>query len=230
MRAFLRLCIAVLMIAAVAGCAGTHQVRYVYQDGEFGVVGMPENTDRWPTHYRRQAEKLMTQHFPEGHEIVRAEEVVEGSRTLTIQGTNSAELLPQLPAAVVALGKLGRSASRSQADQLKITECRIVYRKSEHPTDHVSYTQRPSLTPTRYVDPNDAERRKDAPEKGEKKANEPKLDPATVPAGPAGASPSAAPQGPAGQASPALPAQDGEVIIPARAGKTQRFSVNPELL
>ena len=78
------------------GCATSEGVRYVYQDGDFGVIGMPENSDRWPTHYRRQAEKLMDAHFPEGHEIVRAEEVVEGERTVKLEDSNTAEVAPQL--------------------------------------------------------------------------------------------------------------------------------------
>ena len=91
--------LAALSLAPISGgCATSEGVRYVYQDGDFGVVGMPENSDAWPTHYRRRAEKLMEAHFPEGHEIVRAEEVVEGERTLKLEGSNSAELAPQLPA------------------------------------------------------------------------------------------------------------------------------------
>ena len=42
------------------------------------MIGMPENTDCWPNFYRTQGEKLMADHFKEGHEIVRAEEVIEG--------------------------------------------------------------------------------------------------------------------------------------------------------
>ena len=71
-----------LLAAFSSGCATTQSVRYVYQDKNFGVIGMPENTNRWPTYYHRKAEKMMAEHFPEGFEIVRAEEVTEGSRTL----------------------------------------------------------------------------------------------------------------------------------------------------
>jgi hypothetical protein len=157
MRSILGLIVAAPIIASFTGCAATHQVRYVYQDGEFGVVGMPENTDRWPTRYRHQAENLMVAHFPEGHEIVRAEEVVKGSRTLTVQGTNSAELTPHLPAATLIVGKLGRSATRSQADNVKIEECRIVYRKASRPGSPSTYAPLATLTPTKYVNPNDSE-------------------------------------------------------------------------
>ena len=152
------------MLIAIAtlssGCASTNGVRYVYQDGDYGVVGIPENTNCWPSHYRDQAEKLMIAHFPGGHEIVRAEEVIEGSRTLTVNGTKTAELTPQFPTELVKIAKLGRTDSRSQADILKIKECRIIYRKSLRHEE--VFALLPTLTPTQYVDPNAVERRKTA--------------------------------------------------------------------
>lgn len=174
MRAFPGVVIASLALAAAGGCAGVAPARYVYQDGEFGVVGIPENTDRWPTHYRRQAEALMDRHFPDGHEIVRAEEVVEGSRTLTVQDSGAAELAPKLPAPLGSVGKLGHTGSRSQSDTLKIKECRIIYRRARRPAPPEGYAELASLTPTLYIDPNAAERRRaadphaDAPEPGPK--------------------------------------------------------------
>jgi hypothetical protein len=161
MRSILR--ILIVLPALATGCEATKSARYVYQDRDFGVVAVPENTDCWPARYRRQAEKLMAAHFPEGHEIVRAEEVVEGSRTLRIEGSKTAELGPQLPRELVRVAKLGRTASRSQADTLKIKECRIVYRRVSKAHDG-GFADRPALTPTQYLDPNDAERRKAAKE------------------------------------------------------------------
>src|SRR3954463_4399482 len=64
------------------GCMSQPAARYIYQDGEFGVIGIPQNSPYGKKDYRRQAEELMARHFPEGHEIVRAEEVVEGQRVL----------------------------------------------------------------------------------------------------------------------------------------------------
>lgn len=159
MRQSLGLLVAATSALACCGCATTPGVRYVYQDGDFGVVGMPENTDRWPTHYRQQADKLMDAHFPGGHEVVRAEEVVEGERTLKVEGTKTAEVAPQLPAAVLNVAKLGRTASRSQSDSLKIKECRIIYRRSLGSDKSMGYADA-ALTPTQYVDPNAADRRK----------------------------------------------------------------------
>ncbi len=142
------------------GCAASQGVRYVYQDGDFGVVGMPENSDSWPTHYRRRAEKLMDAHFPEGHEIVRAEEVVEGERTLTVEDSKTAEVGPQLPAQLLNVAKLGRSENVTQADTVKIKECRIVYRKTGAPEKSNGYASAAGLNPARYIDPNEPERRK----------------------------------------------------------------------
>jgi hypothetical protein len=153
----------IVLPAFAMGCEATKGVRYVYQDRDFGVVALPENTDCWPTRYRRQAEKLMAEHFPAGHEIVRAEEVVEGSRTLKIEGSKTAEVGPQLPQELIKVARLGRTVSRCQADTVKIKECRIVYRRVSQAHDG-EFADRPTLTPTQYLDPNDAERRKAARE------------------------------------------------------------------
>ena len=106
-------------------------MRYVYQDRDFGVIGMPENTNRWPTYFHRKAEKMMGEHFPEGYEIVRAEEVTEGSRTLKIEGSKTAEIILKFRQKL-KIAKFGRTTSRSQADVVKIKECRIIYRRADH--------------------------------------------------------------------------------------------------
>ena len=123
------------------------------------MIGMPENTNCWPTYYRRKGEKLMDAHFSEGHEIVRAEEVIQGERTLKIEGSNSAEVSPQISSSLFRTVKLGHSASRSEAETLKVKECRIIYRRagSAKPKD---YAKAATLTPAFYVDPNATERRK----------------------------------------------------------------------
>ncbi len=150
-----------LLALLSSGCATTQSVRYVYQDRDYGVIGMPENTNRWPTHFHRKAEKMMGQHFPEGYEIVRAEEVTEGSRTLKIEGSKTAEISPQIPAEILKIAKLGRTSSRSQADIVKIKECRIIYRRTDHSEEN-AFSPDVECTPTRYLDPNDAERKKPA--------------------------------------------------------------------
>lgn len=170
--------IAVPALISAAGCAGMHEARYVYQDGEYGVVGIPENTNLWPTYYRDRAEALMKGHFPEGHEIVRAEEVVEGSRTTTVKGTNTAQIEPRLPAPLLTIGKIGLTADRSQADSVKIKECRIIYRRTPTSAPSEPFSALATPTPAPYVDPNALERRKVAGEvPGEgAKAGETKAD------------------------------------------------------
>ena len=59
-----------------------------------------------------------------------AEEVIEGDRTLKVEGSGSAEVAPQISASLFKVVKVGRAASRSQADTVKIKECRIVYRRA----------------------------------------------------------------------------------------------------
>ena len=149
----------VLLAVFSPGCATTESVRYVYQDNDFGVIGMPENTDRWPTHYHRRAEKMMDDHFPRGYEIVRAEEVTEGSRTLKIEGSGTAEINPQVPAELLKIAKFGRTTSRSQADVVKIKECRIVYRRAS-PAEESQFSSDVDVSPKRYLDPNESERKK----------------------------------------------------------------------
>ena len=160
MRGTIRVSI-VLGALVCSGCATTGQARYVYQDGQYGVVGIPENTSVWPTYYRASAEALMLKHFPSGFEVVRAEEVVEGSRTLTVNGTNSAEIDTQGPVPLLKLGKLGRTASRTQADNVKIKECRIVYKKAgcKDAEPALGFADHASLTPEPYLDPNAEARR-----------------------------------------------------------------------
>ena len=57
---------------SASGCATPMVARYIYQDAEFGVVGIPVNNYQKKTDFRAQAEGLMSRHFPEGYEIVRA--------------------------------------------------------------------------------------------------------------------------------------------------------------
>ena len=168
-----------LLLAASlsGGCAGSQGVRYVYQDGNFGVVGMPENTDHWPTHYRHKAEKLMEGHFPDGHEIVRAEEVVEGERVLKQEGSKTAEVSPQSPSSLISVAKFGRTSSRSTADTTKIKECRIIYRRIGSPEVPTGFAAAADPTPTLYVDPNAAERHKIAG--GDAAKTDPKASPQT---------------------------------------------------
>jgi hypothetical protein len=146
-----------LSVMMLSGCALTSGARYVYQDGEFGVVAIPRNTPNGSRRYRKQAEALMARHFPAGYEIVRAEEVALGSRTLTVGRSGSAELAPESSARLFTGFKLARSRTRSEADTLTVTECRIIYKKAGHrlsPGALAAFAPEASLTPTCYIDPN----------------------------------------------------------------------------
>ena len=151
--------LALFFVAALGGCAHTHDVRYVYQDRDFGVIGMPENTDCWPTHYRRQGAKLMDRALPRWARNRAGRGGHRGRRTLKVEGSSSAEVAPQISASLLKVVKLGHSASRSEAETVKVKECRIIYRRacSAKPKD---YAGAATLTPTLYVDPNAAECRK----------------------------------------------------------------------
>jgi hypothetical protein len=165
-----------LMASALSGCAVTPDARYVYQDGQFGVIAIPKNTNERPRFYRAQAEFLMACHFPRGYEIVRAEEVVEGSRTLTEGKTGAAQLAPQVASPLIKLLNLSATVSKSQADTLHIKECRIIYKKSDgnHPSEDSAYARESTWTPTSYVDPNALARKQG--EKEPEKTEPPKKD------------------------------------------------------
>jgi hypothetical protein len=158
---FRRRIVPLIVVPLLAGCAQMHAARYVYQDGQFGVVGIPSDTCYWPTFYRKQAEVLMAQHFPEGYEIIRAEEVVEGSRTLVRDNGAAAQVSPELPAALLKVASLGVTSDRKESDSVKIMECRIIYKKADHRdgAKPSGFAAAPTLTPTYYVDPNAAEHR-----------------------------------------------------------------------
>ena len=166
MRSVARKCaIAALVAAATTGCASMNRgARYVYQDGEYGVVAIPENTATWPNYYREQAFELMWEHFPEGYEVVRAEEVVEGDRVLDVARTRESEYDPAILAAgaVLKIARLERKTGYEQKDMLKVKECRLVYhRKSPHPPQSLAfggYAAKPNGTPALYIDPNSLER------------------------------------------------------------------------
>lgn len=147
----------------LTGCASMNDARYVYQDSEFGVVAIPKNTPDGPEHYREQAEALMARHFPEGYEIVRAEEVVEGARNLTSGRTGTAELAPQVAPHLLAFLKVGGSRTWSQSDTVNLTECRIIYKKADPETATApgTFAPEPTATPTAYLDPNLAARKQD---------------------------------------------------------------------
>lgn len=147
----------------LGGCMSPPDARYVYQDGQYGVIGIPRNTSLGKKDYREQAFELMSRHFPEGFEIVRAEEVIEGERTLDTARKVELDSEPGVSALnqMIKVGKLAKSTSLDQKDSVKITESRILYRrKPEGPTTgHDGFAPLASLAPELYIDPNDQVRK-----------------------------------------------------------------------
>jgi hypothetical protein len=147
---------------ALAGCKSQPDARYIYQDGEFGVIGIPQNSPYGHKDYRKQAEELMVRHFPEGFEIVRAEEVVEGQRVLDKSKKSEFETDPMISALnqKINLGKIAESMSTQQKDSLPILESRIIYKRRipGGPRGANGFSTIATLAPELYLDPNDMAR------------------------------------------------------------------------
>ena len=151
------------LLLAVSGCYTPMVARYIYQDGEFGVVGIPVNNYQKKLDFRDQAEVLMARHFPEGYEIVRAEEVNEGERIRDVGRKTEFETEPAVAVLnqIIRLGSLNRTTSFAEKDKLQVRECRIIYKKkSIHtPGRTGQFASTTSLAPPLYIDPNEIMRR-----------------------------------------------------------------------
>ena len=101
----------------------------------------------------------MSRHFPEGYEIVRAEEVNEGERIRDVGRKTEFETEPALAVLnqIVRLGSLNRTTSFAEKDKLQVRECRIIYKKkSIHtPGRTGQFASVTSLAPPLYIDPNE---------------------------------------------------------------------------
>lgn len=152
----------VAMAPAFAGCKVPSDARYIYQDGEFGVIGVPQNSPYGKKDYRKQAEELMARHFPEGHEIIRAEEVVEGQRVLDKSKKSEFETDPSISALnqKISFGKLAESMTTQQKDSLPILESRIIYKRKmpEGLQGSNGFSALATLVPELYLDPNEMAR------------------------------------------------------------------------
>ena len=157
-----------LGIAALptAGCMRPMVARYVYQDHDFGVVAIPMNTYLGKMSFRDEAEALMARHFPDGYEIVRAEEVNEGERTLDVGRKTQFETEPNFTALnqMIKLGKLDQTTSFEQKDKIMVRECRIIYKRktAASPVTMGQFASTSSINPRFYIDPNETVRRQNA--------------------------------------------------------------------
>jgi hypothetical protein len=154
-----------LLSVGLAGCASRPSARYIYQDGEFGVIGIPQNTPYGGRNYRAQAEEMMRSHFPEGHEIVRVEEVVEGQRQF--DKTRGTEFVtdPAINAfgQKIDLGKFDETVTTQQKDSLPILESRIIYRRRAPGaiSGPSGFSAVATLGPELYLDPNETTRERE---------------------------------------------------------------------
>ncbi len=152
-----------LIAFPTTGCMKPIVARYVYQDHDFGVVAIPINTYLGKVSFRDEAEELMARHFPDGYEIVRAEEVNEGERILDVGKKTEFETNPNLTALnqMIKLGKLDQTTSFEQKDKIQVRECRIIYkrRSSKSPVSMGQFASMTSLNPRFYIDPNEMLRR-----------------------------------------------------------------------
>ena len=152
---------------SLQGCMRPIVVRYVYQDHEFGVVAIPMNTYLGKASFRDEADALMARHFPDGYEIVRAEEVNEGERTLDVGRKTQFETEPNFTALnqMIKLGKLDQTTSFEQKDKIMVRECRIIYKRKSATARGVpsgEFTALTSLNPRFYIDPNEMVRRENS--------------------------------------------------------------------
>ncbi len=130
-RRILGLAAACVIAITAGGCKSQQNARYIYQDGEFGVVGIPQNSPFGSSNYQQQAAELMARHFPSGFEVVRAEEVVEGQRVLDKSRKSEIETDPSVSALNqrIQFGKLAQTTSTQQKDSLPILDSRIIYKR-----------------------------------------------------------------------------------------------------
>jgi hypothetical protein len=155
-----------LVALQATGCMKPMVARYVYQDHDFGVVAIPMNTYLGKMSFRDEADALMARHFPNGYEIVRAEEVNEGERTLDVGRKTQIETEPNVTALnqMIKLGKLDQTTSFEQKDKIMVRECRIIYKRksaaSAASTGEFALTS--SINPRFYIDPNETVRRQNA--------------------------------------------------------------------
>lgn len=160
-RFYIRL-IAIVLAAGMSGCMSQPDARYIYQDGEFGVIGIPQNSPYGRKDFQKQAEELMTRHFPDGHEIVRAEEVIEGQRVLDKSRKSEIETDPSISALNQKLnfGKLAQTTLTQTKDSLPILESRIIYKRKSPtgPKGANGFAAIATLVPELYLDPNDMAR------------------------------------------------------------------------
>lgn len=116
-----------LFLLALVAQLGCQTARYVRKDGATGEVAIPSNSNSWPYYNRDQAQKLMSQHFPEGYEVDIEEEAVIGQKTdYSENGTGAG--VPIRLGRGVGLG-VGIGNKTGTATTTNKTEWRLRYRR-----------------------------------------------------------------------------------------------------
>lgn len=115
-----------LVIAlALASSTGCQSARYVLREPAQGVVAIPDNSNSWPSYNRKNAEKLMQEHFPEGYVVDREEEAVVGQTTNFSENSNGS---------IIPVGKkpmigIGIGSTSGTATTVNATEYRLYYHR-----------------------------------------------------------------------------------------------------
>jgi len=176
-RKLLAMTVSGLLMPGFGGCMMNQpDARYIYQDGQYGVIGIPQYSPFGFKNYEKQAKELMAKHFPDGFEIVRAEEVVEGQRVLDRNRTSQITTDPVISALNqnIKLGQLAQTSTTQQKDSTAITESRIIYKKRslEAPPGADGFAARANQIPEFYLDPNELMRARNQVEIAEAKVKE----------------------------------------------------------
>ncbi len=148
-----------VMCGVLSGCAHVQEARYVYKDGTYGVIAL----ERDSKNSRKQAEKMMSRHFPGGYEIVREEEIETGTRKSDQVSKQASQIKPGagMSRLFVGVGESSVSSETNNQDEVRLHEVRIIYRnRKDGPV--AGFTALASATPEMYVDPTQADHKKDA--------------------------------------------------------------------
>lgn len=140
-----------LFLLVAAGCSQNRGARYVYRDGNHGVIGLADHTNRT----RRRAEALMAQHFPDGFDIVREEEIETGSRKSDWSRLRNKMIKPGAGAAefLIGMGTASSETSTKYVDDIKLHELRVIYQNRQGEAQS-GFTTLASINPQMYNDPN----------------------------------------------------------------------------
>lgn len=147
--------ILILTVALTAGCSTSRDLRVVYRDGSGGVIGLPQNTNRWPHFYRGRADRLMAEHFPDdGYLVVREVEVNSGEK-LVFEGSSKSGETGTLLLGGVTIPSIKGTRSHGEQSSKKITETHIFYVKNDPASrlESGEFARSNTYTPAAYGGP-----------------------------------------------------------------------------